>query len=217
MSAPGYIAAFDLDKTILFINSSKLVVQVSRKAGIMKTKDYLNAILYSILYKLNLNDPNKLVLSMAMWLKGLDEKNIKGLINEAVIPELEKHIRPVIKEEISFHKKNGARVILLSSAINYLCEPVAQMLGMDDLVCSSMEISDGKFTGKPRGRLIFGEEKKNQMQQYCSKHSFPLDTAWYYGDAMTDRYILEEVGNAVCVRPEWALKRLAKNRGWKII
>ena len=36
---------------------------------------------------------------------------------------------------------------------------VADHLGMDDIVCSELEISDGHLTGFPKGPLCFGSEK----------------------------------------------------------
>jgi len=217
MMNPTYIAAFDLDKTILSVNSAKLVVQVSRKAGIMQNKDFRMAVWYSVLYKLDLCDPNKLVHSMALWLKGLKEEYIREIIDTRVIPQVLAHIRPEIKEEMDAHRKRGGRLVLLSSAMNYLCEPVVRHLDMDDLVCSRMEVRNGLFTGHPHGKLVFGKEKLKQMKDYCSTKNFDLDRAWYYGDAMTDRFILEGVGNPVCVKPELALRRLAKRKNWTII
>jgi len=212
-----YIAAFDLDKTILSVNSSKVTVIFSKKAGVMRSRDYLQALFFSLMYKMNISDPNKLVVSMAMWLKGLNENIVKDLVNEAILPELKTYIRQELIRETEFHKKQKGKVILLSSALNYVCQPLAETLEMDDVICSEMEIVNGTFTGRPKGRLVFGQEKINRMKSYCRDHHFSLEEAWYYGDSFSDRYILEGVGNAVCVSPDKKLKKLALNKGWRVI
>ncbi len=217
MTNKSYIAAFDLDRTILSVNSSKLVVQASRKSGLMPRKDFLHAILFSIIYKLRIGDPNKLVVAMAMWLKGLDEKEVQSLINEHIIPQLADLVRPVIKQELDYHREKGASLVLLSSALNYICEPVAAILNMHDVVSSRMEVRNGLFTGHPSGKLVFGREKLERMRRYCHDKGFKTEEAWYYGDAFTDRFILEKVGYAVCVDPENRLKRLAGRNHWKIL
>ena len=88
---------------------------------------------------------------------------------------------------------------------------------MDDVVSSELEISNGEFTGKAVGKLNFGTQKAVTMKQFCDEHGYSLDEAYYYGDAFTDRFVLDTVGNAVCVKPEIKLKRMARRKGWKVI
>lgn len=154
---------------------------------------------------------------MTGWLRGLKESDVVSLIDTHAVPEMLKLIRPEIRNEIKRHKDNHARLILLSSALPYLCDPIARDLEMDDIVCSKLQLRDGIFTGKPEGRLVFGKEKRIRMKEYCTSNNFPLDTAWYYGDAFTDRFVMLAVGNPVCVKPELKLGWMAKRRGWKII
>ncbi|MFC2090560.1 HAD family hydrolase [Bacteroidota bacterium] len=213
----NYIAAFDLDKTILDVNSSILVVKASRKVGYMRKRDFFRAIYYSIVYQFDLQDPNKIVAKMMRWLKGLKEVHVEELINQHTIPELHERFRPEIIEAIEEHRSKGAHLLLLSSAVPYLCEPIASHLKMDAVVCSKLESVDGIFTGKPIRKLVFGKEKAVRMKEYCDELKFTLESAWYYGDAFTDRFILKSVGNPVCVKPEIKLRNLAKRKGWKII
>ncbi|MEX2371932.1 MAG: HAD-IB family hydrolase [Bacteroidales bacterium] len=215
MELAPYIAAFDLDKTILSVNSSKLVVQMSRRMGFMTMRDFRQAIYYAVLYKFDLKDANKIVLSMMQWLKGLKEEEVHALANTHVIPFLLKLIRPEVKREIEIHQKNNARLLLLSSALPYLCDPIAEYLQLDDVVCSSLEVTDGRFTGRSVGKLVFGEEKAVRMIDYCKTNNFPLDTAWYYGDAYTDRFVMQCVGNPVAVKPEIKLRWLARKKRWR--
>lgn len=213
----SYIAAFDLDKTILSVNSSRIVVKKSREMGFMSSRELRQAIYYSIVYKFDLKDANEIVLSMMQWLKGLNEEDVNTLASEKVVPALLKTIRPEILDEIAMHRKNNGRVVLLSSALPYLCKPVANHLQMDDVVCSLLEINNGKFTGKASRKLVFGMEKAVRMKEYCAINGFPLETAWYYGDAYTDRFVMQSVGNPVAVKPELKLLWMAKRRGWKIL
>lgn len=214
---PSYIAAFDLDKTILSVNSSRIVVQKSREMGFMSNREFRQAIYYSVVYKFDLKDANEIVLSMMQWLKGLNEEDVNALASEKVVPVLLKMIRPEILDELAMHRKNNGRVVLLSSALPYLCQPVAAHLQMDDVVCSLLETDKGQFTGKARRKLVFGMEKAVRMKEYCVLNGFPLETAWYYGDAYTDRFVMQSVGNPVAVKPELKLLWMAKRKGWKII
>jgi putative phosphoserine phosphatase/1-acylglycerol-3-phosphate O-acyltransferase len=213
----SYIAAFDLDKTILSVNSSRIVVQKSREMGFMNSREFRQAIYYSVVYKFDLKDANEIVLSMMQWLKGLKEEEVNKLAREQVVPYLLQVIRPEIRDEIAMHRKNNGMVVLLSSALPYLCQPVSDHLQMDDVVCSLLDVSQGHFTGKARRKLVFGMEKAVRMKEYCESRGYPLETAWYYGDAYTDRFVMQSVGNPVAVKPEIKLWWMAKRRGWKII
>lgn len=210
-----YVAAFDLDKTLLSVNSSRLIVKESRKMGFMSRRDYRQAIYYSIVYKFDLKDANEIVISMMQWLKGLKESEIQEMAHKHAIPLLQKLVRPEMEKEIAYHRNNNARLLLLSSALPYFCQPMADFLGMQDVVCSSLIVKDDVFTGHAKRRLVFGPEKAVRMKEYCEEHNFSLDTAWYYGDAYTDRFILNAVGNPVVVKPEIKLAWMARRKGWK--
>jgi HAD superfamily hydrolase (TIGR01490 family) len=212
-----YPAAFDLDRTLLSVNSSRLVVKASRKMGLMSKRELRQAIFYSFVYKFDLKDAHEIVMSMMQWIKGLKEAEVGALALKEVVPSLLAAIRPEIIPEIAFHRKNNARLVLLSSALPYLCEPVADHLGFHDVLCSHLEVADGVFTGRSDGPLVFGKEKAVRMESYCRAHQFSIASAWYYGDAYTDRFILQQVGNPVCVRPEIKLGWMARRRGWKIM
>jgi len=213
----SYLAAFDLDKTLLSINSSRLVVQEARKQKFMRSSHYNQAIYYSILYKFDLKDPVTIVRNMMQWINGLNEQEFDKLLNQYCIEPIIKSIRPVMHDLIRHHREEGGKVILLSSAMTYICHPVAEAAGMDDVVCSRLEVVDGHFTGNTLGPLVFGPEKRVRMLAYCREHGFVPAEAWYYGDAFTDHHVMEAVGHPVCVQPEIRLRSRARKKGWKIM
>lgn len=185
--------------------------------GFMSRREFRQAIYYSLVYKFDLKDANEIVLSMMQWLRDLKEDDVNNMAREKIVPYLLEMVRPEILDEIAMHRANNAKVILLSSALPYLCNPVADHLGMDEVVCSHLEVKDGHFTGNAKSKLVFGREKAVRMQSYCESKGLPLDTAWYYGDAFTDRFVMLSVGNPVAVKPEIKLRWMASRRGWKIL
>lgn len=213
----SYVAAFDLDKTIVTVNSSSRIVKAARKTGLMSKKDFLHAIIFSIVYKFDLKDANKIVEDMTKWLRGIKEAEVIKLIEDHVLQRVLGLIRPEMNKVIDQHRKGGARLVLLSSAMPYICNPMASYLKMDDIVCSALEVEDGRFTGKPVNRLNFGTQKAVTMKQFCEENGYSMDDAYYYGDAFTDRFVMDAVGHAVAVKPELKLKRMARRKGWQVI
>ncbi|MBN2614883.1 MAG: HAD family phosphatase [Bacteroidales bacterium] len=211
-----YIAFFDIDKTVLSVNSSVPLILKAYKMGLMPTASLLKAIGLSVVYKLRLRNTIDITESMAFWLKGIPEDTVAKLSEQLVSEKLVHRIRPSVLQEIEYHRSQGARVVILSASLPYTSIPLARHLHMDDVICSSMEVVDGKFTGKPKGKICIEKEKEVRVRQYCSK-GCAVEQAWCYGDSYSDRYVMEICGHVVCVTPDSRLKKLAKIRNWKVI
>ena len=212
----SYIAFFDLDRTVISKNSGSLLLWQAYKNRVMSTGNLINAIFQSYLYKFNLRDTNLIILKLGSWGKGLRQEIIDELSKEVVDKYLKGSIRPEIIKEIGFHKENNAATVILSSAISSICEPIGRYIGVDDIICTSLEISDGILTGAPVGKFCFGDEKRIRLLSYCEQNHFNPAEAWYYADSISDLPVLEVVGHPVCVTPDKKLTRIARERGWKI-
>jgi HAD superfamily hydrolase (TIGR01490 family) len=212
----NYIAFFDLDKTVISLNSGSLLVQQAYKNGLLNTGDLINGIFQSYLYKFNLRDTNLIISKMGTWLKGLKYEVIEKLSDEVVDKYLIGSIRPEIIKEMHHHKENNAATVILSSAILSICEPIGKYLEVDDIICTTMETSEGILTGNPVDNFCFEDEKRIRLLSYCEKNMCDPLKAWYYADSIADLPVLEVVGNPVCVTPDKRLTRIASDRGWRI-
>jgi HAD superfamily hydrolase (TIGR01490 family) len=207
---------FDLDRTLIGEISGNALVRMAWKTDQISLADILNAVRLFIAYKLKVRDPLLIINEMVGWVKGKSEKGMKELCAKTYHELLEPSIFNEGKVEIEIHRNNGMPVILLSSSLDYICISVSDYLGMDGFISSSLEISDGCLTGKPSGRLCFGEEKLNRLTGYCIANNIDLSCSWYYSDSISDLSVLEAVGHPVCVNPDSELRKLAGRRGWKI-
>ncbi len=183
---------------------------------IFKKRYFLEAVLLSLGYKFELLDPLQISSRMAQWLKGQPEQKIIDFMNNMFGKLLKPAIRQKAHREIEFHKQNNALTVILSASIEQICEPVKQYLGFDDMICSSLEVNNGIFTGLPRGKYCYGAEKLTRTLQYCEKNNLAFNNAWFYTDSYSDLPMLRAVDNPVCVSPDKKLGRYAKKVGWKI-
>jgi len=211
-----YVAFFDLDKTILSINSGSVFVREAYKSGLMSTSDLLNAIYLSCLYKFRLRDTTLIISGMGRWLKGLTVDEVNVLSEHVVNKHLVDAIRQEIYSEIKFHKENNAEIVILSSAIIQICRPIGSYIGVDNFICTAMEVVDGVFTGSVEGKFCFEDEKRVRLRQYCEAGNYNLSEAFYYGDSISDFPALEVVGHPICVEPDRKLTRIARERGWRV-
>ncbi len=213
----SYTAFYDLDHTILDSNSATHLVQEARKRGVMTERQYWLAVWLSILYKLNIGEPIKMINRMLSWLTGLQEESIMKLSQEIFDNIIKETIRPEILETIREHRAKKAAVILLSSATTPICLPVTRFMELDDVICTQLESENGILTGHTRGKLVYGPEKKVRMLAYCREKEYDPREAWYYGDSHTDRYVMEAVGYPVAVSPDKRLLKIAKRNNWPIL
>lgn len=217
MSSFSYTAFYDLDHTILDGNSATHLVHEARLRGVMTERQFRHAVWLSILYKLQIGEPIRMINRMLSWLKGLEESSIMNLSKEIFDLIIKDTIRPEILETIRQHRDKNGAVVLLSSATTPICKPVSQYLELDEMICTRLESKDGVLTGHTSGKLVYGPEKKVRMLEFCREMNFDPREAWYYGDSHTDKYVMEAVGNPVAVSPDKRLLKIARRKGWPIL
>jgi HAD superfamily hydrolase (TIGR01490 family) len=217
MSNFSYTAFYDLDHTILDGNSATYLVMEARKRGIMSEKQYRHAVWLSILYKLHVGDPTRMINRMLSWLKGLKESDIFELAYEIFHSTIKETIRPAILETIAEHRANKGAVVLLSSATAPICMPATQFMDLDEMICTRLESKNGILTGHTSGKLVYGPEKKVKLLDFCKEKNSDPRKAWYYGDSFTDRFVMEAVGNPVAVSPDKRLLKIAQRKNWPIL
>lgn len=213
----NYIAFFDLDHTIISVNSARILIKTAYKKGLIARSTILKGYLFSFSHKLKLYDPSKIITSMAGWLSGVPEEGLMKLSEEIFTSQLIHSIRKEITEEIIRHKSLGAKVVILSSSIYPICSQISVHLAMDDIICSNLELINGKYTGRATGPFCYGREKAVRLNEYCEANNTDPAKSWYYGDEIADQYVLNAAGNQVCVNPDKRLLKKALAKGWSVL
>jgi HAD superfamily hydrolase (TIGR01490 family) len=216
LQSKSYIAFFDLDDTLIRGNSGRLLLKTAYHEKLIGLSDVIKALWLSFLFRFRLRDTEKIIHGMVKWLNGVSENDLNELVKRAFTGTGSKMINEQAKSEIEFHRENNAQLVILSSALYPVCRTVADMLGMDDIICTGLEIKDGKYSGIPSGRLCFGNEKRLRMTDYCEKFNKRTGEAWFYSDSHTDITTLNAAGHPVCVNPDRRLRKAAVKNGWLI-
>ncbi len=210
------IAFFDIDKTILKINSGEALVRHAYQKGLMSTIGVLKAIYTALQYKAGMKDTHKIINKMGSWLKGLSEEKFNSVSKEIFHKDILPNIRPNIIKEINRLKREGIEVVILSSAVESVCKPIGEHLNMDGVICTALEVDKGILTGRPVGRYCFRDEKLVRLEEYCRNRNYSLNQVAYYGDSIDDLPALEKVGFPVCISPDKKLTKIAQQKGWLI-
>jgi len=118
---------------------------------------------------------------------------------------------------IDQHRKAGDELCLLTAITNYLAEPLANYLKIENYCCNRMEVENGVFTGRMVKPLCYGKAKLDYAKEFAEQKGVNLADCTYYTDSITDLAVLEGIGYPVATNPDPLLRREALKRGWRII
>jgi len=133
---------------------------------------------------------------------------------EKVFPKIIREAKAVLDEKL---QEEGTIVALLTASQGPIVEPIAAMFGIEHVCANHLEIKEGMFTGKIIPPFPGGEGKVHYAEEFCKKHGCKVEEAEYYGDSLSDRFILDAVKTPVAVNPNEELKELAIEKGWEIV
>lgn len=118
---------------------------------------------------------------------------------------------------LDLHREKGDYLLIITATNRFITGPIAERLGVDDILATDPECIDGRFTGEVAGTACFREGKVTRLQEWLREHPYSLSEASFYSDSNNDLPLLEQVGNPVAVDPDPSLKATAEQRGWPVI
>jgi len=118
---------------------------------------------------------------------------------------------------IARHKDQGHTLLIITATNVFITRPIADALGIDNLLACEAEMIDGLYTGEPAGVPSYREGKVTRLNAWLAETGESMDGAYFYGDSQNDLPLLEVVDNPVAVDPDKALLARATEAGWPII
>jgi HAD superfamily hydrolase (TIGR01490 family) len=210
------IAFFDVDKTVLSVNSAALWVRREFRAGNVTVFQATRAALWLGLYRLGIAGLDQGIVAAVRTLRGRREREVIDRTMEFYRQHVAATIQPAAREAIARHRALGDLIFLLTSSTNYLCAPLGDDLQIDGFLANRFEVDDGVFTGAPLWPLCFGAGKVEHARVVTEKLGVSLAECAFYSDSATDLPMLAAVGRPVAVDPDRRLRRVALQRGWPI-
>ena len=129
-------------------------------------------------------------------------------------------IAPGARKLIERHKLDGDLCIIITATNSFVTAPIAQVLGIDNLIATEPEQKNGEFTGQVSGMPCFREGKITRLEDWLNQHNLTWLSflqSWFYSDSLNDLPLLGKVTHPVAVDPDATLKSHAEEHGWPII
>ncbi|HET7273155.1 MAG TPA: HAD-IB family hydrolase [Rubrobacter sp.] len=136
----------------------------------------------------------------------LGQESFAGFTLDRIFPDALQQLRD--------HKAAGHRVVLLSGALDFLLEPMKDLV--DDVLCATLAQENGAYTGELTGAPVAGDARARMLASFARRRGLDLTRSYAYADSISDLPMLEAVGNPVAVNPDRRLGAAAKDRGWRV-
>ena len=211
------LAFFDLDRTLLAVNSGTLWVRREVALGHITKRQAMRAMWWLARYQLGFASGEDMVAEAVTHIRGTPAQALRARTTEFYQTEVRHTFRPRALEHVEQHRRAGDRLVMLTSSSNYLSHLAADELGFDAVLCNVLAVgADGLHTGMVEGRVCFGEGKLVHARAEAERATASLETAVFYTDSFSDLSVMEAVGTAVAVNPDPRLRRHAQRKGWRI-
>jgi len=126
-------------------------------------------------------------------------------------------LRPAARRVLEAHRARGHRLVLATATHRFLVEPVAEALGVDDLIAT--ETCPDPYTGEHHfhGRAAFAAGKLERVRALCETAGLRLEASAFYSDSHNDLPLLAAVAHAFAVNPDEHLAERARAMDWAIL
>jgi HAD superfamily hydrolase (TIGR01490 family) len=208
-------AFFDMDKTLLRVNSGREWVTYLRGRGEISRLTTLRALAWLTQYKLSILDMETVSKRVVGEMAGQSEAELREKSREFYVARVRSHIADDGRRAIEHHRRLGHEIVLLTSSTPYVADPLAADLGIAHVLCTRLRVKDGRFDGTIIEPACYGAGKVVLAERFCAEHGLDLEGSFFYTDSFSDLPMLERVGGARVVNPDARLRLFARKVGWE--
>jgi putative phosphoserine phosphatase/1-acylglycerol-3-phosphate O-acyltransferase len=213
---PHIAAIFDFDGTIIAGYSATAFIREQIKRGDLSPREFVELMRAMSNFGLgNLGFSGMMAIN-AQFMRGIEEQTYNEVGEELYTKQIARLIYPESRSLVDAHLAKGHTVAIISSATPYQVEPAAADLGIDHVLCTHLEVDNGKFTGGVISPTCFGQGKVDAAESLAAKYDADLDQSFFYSDSQDDLQLLERVGLPRALNPSSKLERIARNNNWPI-
>lgn len=209
-------ALFDLDRTLVRVNTTSLYVRYQRDVGQATWRDSLRMAVWLARYTVGMIDAQAVAEKALAVFEGQSEAAMIEDCVKCYAKYIHEHVSDRARAAVAKHREAGDLLAIVTGTTPYAAEPVARELGIEHIVCTRLEVNEGLFTGKVHKPLAYGPGKVVLTEKLAEQLGFQLADAAFYTDSITDLPLLERVRQPVAVNPDPRLRRIAAKRGWPI-
>ena len=211
-------AFFDLDRTLLVGASGSVFSQAMRDAGLVNRSLPGEALLYKLFNTIGETLPSMVLARQGANLAKGRSRQLVQQAAEKVADVLAAMVQPLAASLFDEHRAAGRPVVLATTTPFDLVKPLADRLGLDDVVATRYGVSDdGTYDGTLDGPFVWSAGKLAAVRAWASRNDVDLAESYAYSDSFYDTPLLSAVGHPFVVNPDPRMVLMAAARRWPTI
>jgi putative phosphoserine phosphatase/1-acylglycerol-3-phosphate O-acyltransferase len=211
---PEVCAIFDFDGTIISGYSAIAFIREQLRRGDLSVRDFLELASAMTSFGLGNMGFSAMMTVTTQFLRGIEEETYVELGETLFREQIARLVYPESRALIEAHRARGHTLAIISSATPYQVDPAAADLGIENVLCTQLEVEDGVFTGNVLRPTCFGQGKVDAAVSLANEVGGRLANAFFYSDSTDDQLLLEQVGHPVALNPSDRLRTVARDRQW---
>jgi len=177
------LVAMDMDSTLITI---ECIDEIADMQGI---KPQVAAITEAAM-RGEIDFPESLRRRVAL-LAGLPETSLQRVYDERL------KLSPGAEFMLERLKATGVRTLLVSGGFTFFTERLKARLGLDYTLSNTLEIVDGKLTGKVHGAIVDAQAKAAKLREVREALGLAKDQTIAMGDGANDLAMMAEAGVSI--------------------
>jgi HAD superfamily hydrolase (TIGR01490 family) len=208
-------ALFDMDRTLVRVNTGHLYMRWRFQRNEASLAEILRFAGWMAQYTFGVVDFGQVSARALSTLQGVEEASLRDDCRTWYDRMVREHVSEDARREVDRCRREGRLVAILSASTPYATTPLAEELGIEHVLCTTLEVRDGKFTGACE-RICYGGGKVRAAEQWAEQHGVDLGRSAFYTDSVSDLPMLERVGEPRVINPDPRLRLLARRRRWPV-
>lgn len=190
------VLAMDMDSTLITI---ECIDEIADFCGL---KAEVSAITEAAM-RGEIQDFNESLTRRVALLAGLDA-NVLGRVYEERL-----RLSPGAERMLAGAKAAGLKTLLVSGGFTFFTERLKGRLGLDYTRANTLEIVDGKLTGKVVGEIVNADVKARTLLETCKEMGIDPRRAIAMGDGSNDLKMMAAAGLSVAFRAKPVVREAA--------
>jgi len=190
------LVVFDMDSTLI---QTEVIDEMARVAGVGDAVSEITerAMRGELDFKESLAQRLQL-------LEGMDESLLAEIAETLPLTDGAERL-------MSMLKRLGFKTAIISGGFDYFGKRIQEKLGVDYVYANTLEVKDGKLTGKVEGEIIDGQRKASLLKEIAQKEEIDLRQVIAVGDGANDLPMLSVAGLGIAFRAKPIVKRNARH------
>lgn len=189
------LVCFDMDSTLI---EAEVIDELAIEAGV---GDQVAAITEAAMRgEIDFNESFSQRMAL---LEGLPESTLETVANRLRLSEGAENL-------FAHLHKLGYKTAILSGGFDYFARFLQKKLGVDYIYANTLDIAEGKVTGKVVGTVVNGERKAQLLKEIADRENISLQQVIAVGDGANDLPMLSTAGLGIAFRAKPLVKASAE-------